>query len=114
VAKETYRWKRFFQDIRFDPGYELALSRDNQRTIRLLTKEFPQLTTKLKHVDVHHHWLQQEVQEGRLRINWMPTAGMPAEGLMKALLRQKHEAFVRQIGLIDISESEEQELLMPD
>ena len=55
VAKETYRWKRFFRDIRFDPGYELALSRDNQRTIRLLTKEFPQLTTKLKHVDVHHH-----------------------------------------------------------
>ena len=71
----TYRWKRFFQDIRCDPGYELALSRDNQRTIQLLTKEFPQLTTKLKHVDV---------QEDRLRINWMPATGMPADGLMKA------------------------------
>jgi hypothetical protein len=44
----------------------------------------------------------------------MPTTGMPADGLMKALLRQKHEAFVRQIGLVDISESEKQELLMPD
>jgi len=72
------------------------------------------LPTKLEHIDVHHHWLQQEVQEDRLRINWMSTTGMPADGLMKALPRQKHEAFVRQIGLIDISESEEQELPMPD
>jgi len=44
----------------------------------------------------------------------MPATGMPADGLIKALPRQKHEAFVRQIGLVDIEESEEQELLMPD
>jgi len=44
----------------------------------------------------------------------MPATGMPADGLMKVLPRQKHEAFVRQIGLVDISESKEQELLMPD
>ena len=43
----------------------------------------------------------------------MSTTGIPADGLMKALLRQKHEAFVRQIDLVDISESEELEL-MPD
>ena len=48
-------------------------------------------------------WLRQEVQQGCLRVNWLPTDDMPADGLMKALPRQKHEVFVRQLGLVDIT-----------
>jgi hypothetical protein len=103
ATKETLWWKRFFQSIHLDPGHELAVSYDNQQTIRLLTKETPQLSTKLKHVDVHQHWLRQEVQQGRIHINWVRSTDMPADGLTKALPCQKHEAFVQQIGLVDIS-----------
>ena len=67
-----------------------------------MTKNLLKLTTKLRHVDIHKHWLRQEVQEKRLRINWVPTAEMPADSLTKTLLRQKHENFVRQLGLVDI------------
>jgi hypothetical protein len=62
------------------------------------------LATKLRHIDIHKHWLRQEVQAKRLRVNWIPTAEMPADGLTKALPRQKHEIFVRQLGLVDIRE----------
>lgn len=58
--------------------------------------------TKLRHVDIHRHWLRQEVQAKRLRITWVPTAEMPADGLTKALPRQKHEVFIKQLGLVDI------------
>jgi hypothetical protein len=104
AAKETFWWKRFFQSIELDPGHDLSISCDNQQTIGLLTKETAKLTTKLRHIDIHHHWMRQEVQAKRIQINWIPTAEMPADGLTKALPRQKHETFVRQLGLVDIRE----------
>jgi hypothetical protein len=30
-------------------------------------KEEPELNTKLRHVDIHHHWLRQEVQVKRIK-----------------------------------------------
>jgi hypothetical protein len=35
------------------------------------------------------------------------TTDMPADGLTKALPRQRHEVFVRQLGLVDISDQME-------
>jgi len=35
---------------------------------------------------------------------WTRTTGMPADELTKALPRQKHEAFIKLIGLVDIAE----------
>jgi reverse transcriptase-like protein len=102
AAKETLWWKRFFQSIGLDPGHEVSISCDNQQTIGLLTKDTAKLTTKLRHIDIHHHWMRQEVQAKRIQVNWTPTAEMPADGLTKALPRQKHENFVRQLGLVDI------------
>ena len=61
------------------------------------------LNTKLRHVDIHQHWLRQQVQDGRIKLQWVPTADMPADGLTKALLRQKNEEFVRQLNLVNIS-----------
>ena len=76
---------------------------DNQQTLHLLIKDAPQLKTRLRHISIHDMWLCQEVQQGRLRVNWLPTDDMPADGLTKALPRQKHEAFVQQLGLVDIT-----------
>ena len=44
-------------------------------------------------------WLRQEVQNERLHVVWCPTADMPADGLTKTLVRQKHSRFVEQLGL---------------
>jgi hypothetical protein len=53
AIKETIYWRRFFQNIRFDPGHDLTISCDNQQTTRLMTKDAPKLTTKLRHIDIH-------------------------------------------------------------
>jgi hypothetical protein len=95
-------WKRLFAAIQFDPKHDLAIRCDNQQTIRLLTKEAPQLRTKLRHVDIHHHWLRQEVQEGRILIKWTETKDMAADGLTKLLPRQKHAEFIQMMGMEDI------------
>jgi hypothetical protein len=102
ASKETIWWRRFFQNICFNPGHDLAILCDNHQTIRLVTKDAPKLVTKLRHVDIHQHWLRQEVQEGRIQVNWIPTNDMPADGLTKTLPRQRHECFIQQLGLVDI------------
>jgi hypothetical protein len=102
AAKEMYSWRRFFASIFLSLDDDSTIWCDNAQTIRLLAKETPKLVTRLRHVDIHQHWLRQEVQEGRLRVDWVSTADMPADGLTKALPRQKHDDFVRLLGLSTI------------
>ncbi len=47
AAKEVVEWQRFFRSICFDPGHPVALSYDNQQTIRLLACENPLLSTNI-------------------------------------------------------------------
>lgn len=101
ASTEIYWWKRFFTQIRLNlEAYKVEC--DNQQTIRLLTTPAIKLATKLKHIDIHHHWLRQEVQDQRLQLKWIPTNAMPADGFTKALPTQKHLTFIKQLGLIDI------------
>ena len=72
------------------------------QTIRLLTANDPQLTTKLKHVDIHTHWLRQEIQEGNIILEYQPTATLVTDGFTKELPRQKHEKFIRQLNMVDL------------
>jgi hypothetical protein len=103
AGKSMRMWMRIFDRIMFNPGHPIAIQCDNKQTVQLLTKEAPQLRTKLRHIDIHQHWLRQEVQAGRIPVQWVPTAEMVADGLTKLLPRQKHTSFVRQLGLEDIS-----------
>jgi hypothetical protein len=103
AGSEMEWWQHFFQAIQFDPEFTPSLWCDNQQTVLIATKAVDKLQTKLKHVDVHHQWVRQEVIEGRLQVEWKPTTDMPADGLTKILSRQKHAGFVRQLGLINIS-----------
>jgi hypothetical protein len=113
AAKKVIWWKRFFKAVQLNFDQDVALSCNNRQTIRLLTAETPQINTKLKHVDIHDHWLRQEVANGVLQIQWVPTAEMPADGLTKALPCQKHETLVKQLSLVDISLHLHHEWLQP-
>jgi hypothetical protein len=95
-------WERLFKAIRFNPGHPIDVQCDNQQTIGVLTKEMPQLRTKLRHIDIHQHWLRQEVQAQRIGVRWVETEDMVADGLTKPLPRQKHLKFVNSLGMQDI------------
>ena len=102
TAKQLYWWQRFFTEVTLDLKEEYLIHCDNLQTVRLLLKETPKLVTKLKHVDIHNHWLRQEINQGNLKIEWIRTTEMKADGFTKALPRLKHAEFVRQLNLIDI------------
>jgi hypothetical protein len=102
TAREITWWRRFFKSISFDTEQQVTLLCDNLQTIRLLQQDTPRLNTKLRHVDIHQCWLRERVQNNQLTIQWIPTPKMAADGLTKELSRQQHEAFVRQLNLVDI------------
>src|SRR3984957_8114342 len=104
TAKDFIWWMRFFQNIQFDLEEEPTIYCDNLQTIRLMTKETPKLQTALKHVDIHQCWLRQEVQAKRIKVQWVPTSKMVADGFTKILLAQRYAEFVEQLNLVDIKD----------
>ena len=104
ATKESYWWNRLFKAIQLDPEHLPSINCDNQQTIQLITSDNPELTTKLRHIDIHNHWLRQEFQQQNININWIPTSQMPADGLTKALPHQKHELFIWLLRLVDIKD----------
>jgi hypothetical protein len=103
IAKKTIWWRRFFESIRFDSMKKLHIRCDNRQILRVLKKEMLKLDIKLKHVDIYKHWLRQKIQTNRISVNWCSTAEMSADDFIKVLSRQKHEEFLRQLHLIDIT-----------
>ncbi len=103
IAKKTIWWRRFFESIQYDSMKKLHIRCDNRQILRVLKKEMLKLDTKLKHVDIHRHWLRQKIQTNRISVNWCSTAEMSANDFIKVLSRQKHEEFLRQLHLIDIT-----------
>jgi hypothetical protein len=102
AGSEMEEWCRFFKGLSFDLGCTLTIWCDNQQTVGIVTKEMDKLATKLKHVDIHQLWVRQEVEAGRLKVQWVLTDRMPADGMTKMLPRQKHTEFVKQLNLMDI------------
>ena len=101
TAKETMSLKRLFNELQFDPEIPWDIRCDNQQTIRLVIGESTRLATRLRHVDIHHMWLRQEVEKKSFTVTYLPTAQMPADGLTKALPRQKFEQFRAQLNMFN-------------
>jgi len=68
-----------------------------------VTEEIAQLKTNLQHVDIHNHWLHQEVQKDLITVEYTESALMMADGLTKALTNNAFERFVEQMNLKDVS-----------
>ena len=103
IGKEFIWWSRFFEEIALDLGCAPYIQVDNMQTIRILRSSNSQYTSKLRHVNIHHHWLRQEVQKGHVNVKYTPTAIILVDGLTKALLKLRHKEFVRLLGLQNIA-----------
>lgn len=104
ICAWLFWWRRVFDNLHLDLDEETTVHCDNLQTIRLMMKESPKLVTKLKHIDIHQSWLRQETEKGTVKIEWLSTHDMPADGLTKSLGPQRHQAFIKQLRLIDISD----------
>jgi hypothetical protein len=61
---------RLFEALTLKLNKPLEIRCDNSQIIRLLTEESAKLKTKLRHMDVHKHWLRQEITEQNINLLW--------------------------------------------
>ena len=105
ASKEAICLQRLINQLNLRlPGSEVPTVKcDNRQTIRIATEDGMKIQTALRHIDIQQHWLRETVQANKLKVAWIPTTEMPADGMTKGLPVQKHQAFVRMLGLEDIS-----------
>ncbi|KAJ6061516.1 uncharacterized protein N7446_005636 [Penicillium canescens] len=104
AGKHLQWWRRLLGRVGFEASHVLTIECDNERAIGLITADDASFDTKLRHVDIHHLWLRQEVKAGRVAVRWVPTAKMVADGLTKLLSRQKHASFVKLLRMVEIGD----------
>ena len=104
IIREIMHIMKLFGIMKLQMKQPLIIQCDNRQIIRLIEKEDLKLNIRLRHVDIHNHWLKQQHQREQLILNWVSTVKMSTDDLTKTLFKQKHEDFVRMIDLIDISD----------
>ena len=100
MAKETIYLSHLLMALSLELNEPLTIECNNCQTICLLI-ESVKLQTKLRHVDIHSHWLCQEVQKGTIMITWQESKKMVADGLTKALGKALFSRFTEMVGLED-------------
>ena len=73
---------------------------DNTGTIALAKEA--RLHARMKHIDVHYHFVWERVEDGTFKITHVPTGEMLADGLTKALPRTGHEKMVKRLVLTKV------------
>jgi hypothetical protein len=59
----------------------------------------PMNIARTRNIDIRYKWVIEQVAEGRLEIRHIQGVDMPADGLTKPLLREKHAQFVKMLGM---------------
>lgn len=113
AAKESQYVNRLLNEltVKLD-DHHITIQCDNVQTIRLVNEDIVRLQTKLRHVDIHNHWLRQEAAEGRIQVIYKKSKDMIADGLTKALPIEDFWRFQGQMGLVDIGHmAKDQEMI---
>ena len=76
TAKKAIFTSQLLKALTLQLNELLIIECDNSQTLRLVMKESMKLLTKLRHVDIHNHWLCQEYAEWWVLFDWTPTQDM--------------------------------------
>jgi hypothetical protein len=105
AAKEGQYVSRLLRELTVELNdHRIEIQCDNTQTIRLVNQEITRLQTKLRHVDIHNHWLRQEVLLKRINVVHTKSKDMIADGLTKVLPKEDFMRFRDQMGLVEIAE----------
>jgi transposase InsO family protein len=97
AAKEAVWWRSLLGELGYDMGQPTPLFNDNQGSIHLAKNADHHARTK--HIDVKYHYIRQELIKRTITLNHVSTRDNVADLFTKALVRDKHAAFTRTLGV---------------
>ncbi len=79
---------RLFRALKVELDKLLTIECNNLITIRLLVKEAVKLQTKFRYIDIHFHWLRQEVLNRQMFTQFVDMLGLSDQrGRLEAIRR---------------------------
>lgn len=97
-AGKEIKWVRnLLQELGYGVSGESPLFMDNQSAIQV--SKNPEHHGRMKHLDLAHFWLRDEVAKGSIQIEYVPTQEQLADILTKPLPRPTVERLRSQMGL---------------
>ena len=105
AAVKEALWIRTFlgelqQPVSKAPHLGTLLLVDNQSAMALAKNA--SFHDRTKHIAVHHHFIRDEVENGTIRPEYIPTDDQVADVLTKPVSREKFESFSVDLGLSDV------------
>ena len=69
------------------------------QTLNLIHKAAKALNSRLKHIDVHNHWLRHKAAEKEVEFLYVPSNERKADGSTKLLPAAKYARFLEQLPM---------------
>jgi hypothetical protein len=99
AAKDAAWIQALLQELEI-PIKQIPLYVDNRSAIALA--ENSGYRARTKHIDVRYHYIRQQVQNGQIKLEYLPTAEMPADGLTKPLNTTLFRNFIKGLNLTQV------------
>ncbi len=90
--------RELMKELGFKVDRPSLMLMDNQSAIAVVRN--PEHHGRMKHVDIKHHWIRQEVRRKNLEVRFIPTTEMTADILTKPLARVLVEQHRLDLGLM--------------
>ena len=105
AAREAAWLRLLFEGLYcIDSKYvKIRIYGDNQSSLAL--SENPEYHQRTKHIEVQHHYIREQVGDGKVDLFFVPTLDMSADGLTKALKAPAFKRFMKQVNLYEVVSS---------
>lgn len=97
AVKEAIWLRMLLKDFQRDVGGPTVIHEDNQACITVA--EDDRMTKRLKHIDVRYRFVQDEVQRGIVRLEYVPSEEQIADIMTKGLTRVQFEKLRKLLGV---------------
>ena len=92
--------RRMLKELRVVNTGPMVLHCDNKATIEIARN--PVHHDRTKHVEIDRHFIKEKIEEGALKLDYIPTNRQTADILTKALPRNSFEELKSKLGMVDI------------
>jgi hypothetical protein len=99
------RWTHhFLSEIGHAEPLPSKLRADNKGSITI--SENPRFHSRVKHINIHFHYLQDSVEKGDIKVEYITSEDNPADLLTKSLSPAIHGRMVKLIGLVEVKSAQ--------
>jgi reverse transcriptase-like protein/integrase-like protein/Pol polyprotein/LTR polyprotein gag-polypeptide-like protein len=104
ASREALARKQLFEELQIPAGSRpVPILTDSQTAMEI--SDNPAKYRQAKHIDVRYHAVRHYIHDGKIEVDYVPSAHQPADIFTKALDVTKHQRFTRLIGLCNSYEA---------